>query len=231
MIKSCRLIKKTETTAIFRIDRPERITVGLAKALLKSNGCKRVSFIFPPDDNIDELCSRAEGKLKLRVVYYASKAQLLKNKAQTNTGIRWRKPRSLMELRRLYKMSVEKHFYAPYKDRLDLKKNREEDVWFLREAITLRKSAVLTARGSIQGIVSTLDWKDTAGRPSLLVAWVWISDKLLPAQRAQAHVALAEWLKVHAKGRIMATVDSFNVRSRRFFVKLGFLPECVHFLE
>lgn len=128
-------------------------------------------------------------------------------------------------------MSVEKYFYAPYKDRLDLKKNRKEDVWFLREAMTLRKSAILTEKGAIRGIVSALDWKDTAGRPSLLVAWVWISDKLLPPRRAQAHVALSEWLKAHARGRIMATVDSFNVRSRRFFIKLGFSPECVHFSE
>lgn len=180
---------------------------------------------------MDKLCHLAEGKLKLRVAYYASKAQLLRNHPQTNAGLRWRKPRSLKELRRLYRMSVERYFYAPYKDRLDLKKNRKEDAWFLREAMTLRNSAVLTEHGSIQGVVNALDWKDTAGRPSLLVAWVWISAKLLPPLRAQAHAGLAEWLKDHAKGRIMATVDSFNVRSRRFFVKLGFSPECVHFTE
>ncbi|MCX5792492.1 MAG: hypothetical protein NTY45_09835 [Elusimicrobia bacterium] len=233
MKKRCILIKRTETAAIYRIDRPEKITVSLAKSLLNRNACQRVSFIFPPGGNkaIDTLCRKTGGKLKLRVAYYASKVQLLKNHAQTGKGMRWRKPASLKELRRQYKMSVEKYFYAPCKELLDLKKNRKEDVWFLRKAITLRGSAVLTERGLIQGVINTIDWKDAAGRPALLVAWVWISDKLLPPQRAQAHAALTDWLKEHAKGRIMATADSFNMRSRRFFVKLGFLPECVHFSE
>lgn len=200
---------------------------------MKRYGCKRVSLIFPPEEDnaVNALCHRAEGKFKLRVVYYASKARLLKNGLQSSTNMCWRKPASLKELRRLYKMSVEKYFYVPWRDRLDLKKNREEDVWFLREGITVRGSAVLTERGVIRGCINTIDWKDTAGRPALLVAWVWVSNKLSATQRAHAHIELIKWLKEHAKGRIMATVDSFNMRSRCFFVKMGFSPECVHISE
>lgn len=81
-------------------------------------------------------------------------------------------------------------------------------------------------------LVYMMDWVDWRGRPVDWVGHIWIDAGLTPQERAHIHKYVSFWWRKMAKtGRVQGVVNSFNVRSQKFFRKMGFEPECLHVLK
>lgn len=81
-------------------------------------------------------------------------------------------------------------------------------------------------------LVYMMDWMDWRGRPVDWVGHIWIDAGLDPFDRGRIHGYIAAWWKRTAKtGKIQGVVNSFNLRSQKFFRKMGFKPECLHVLK
>jgi hypothetical protein len=65
------------------------------------------------------------------------------------------------------------------------------------------------------------------GTESYCLNWVWFDPALSARDRANAHHLTVGWL-IEKGHTIDAFVDSFNIRSQRFFRKIGFRPACLH---
>ncbi|OGR80909.1 MAG: hypothetical protein A2X32_00640 [Elusimicrobia bacterium GWC2_64_44] len=89
----------------------------------------------------------------------------------------------------------------------------------------LPENSLCLAKDSVPvGLVTTYKRE---GTDSYCLNWIWFDPLLSRPDRACAHYLAVGWLK--EKGRsIDAFVDSFNLRSQRFFVKIGFRPVCLH---
>lgn len=63
------------------------------------------------------------------------------------------------------------------------------------------------------------------------VPWVWIDDRLLAEDRRLLHSRIRVWLTENINQEVQCAVNSFNVRSQKFFRKMGFVPECIRIVK
>lgn len=81
-------------------------------------------------------------------------------------------------------------------------------------------------------LVYMMDWVDWRGRPVDWVGHIWIDPELSADDRSLVHGYVSSWWKKTSRtGRVQGVVNSFNVRSQKFFRKMGFEPECMHILK
>jgi RimJ/RimL family protein N-acetyltransferase len=64
------------------------------------------------------------------------------------------------------------------------------------------------------------------------IGHIWISPDLEKEERITIHKYIRWWLRNNMKHKVIrAAVDSFNIRSQKFFRKMGFKPEWFAFLK
>lgn len=79
------------------------------------------------------------------------------------------------------------------------------------------------------GMVSLYPTQDCIGTELQQIGWIWVERGLSSPVRLATHALLAQWLsRQEGQGGYQAGVHLKNIRSQRFFLKLGFLPACVH---
>ena len=79
-------------------------------------------------------------------------------------------------------------------------------------------------------MISSLDFKNIVlNKPTSLIPWVWIDSKLSANERQNVHFQMVSWLKKNTKKEIGAGIDAVNLRSLKFFTKLGFKPTYILF--
>ncbi len=89
----------------------------------------------------------------------------------------------------------------------------------------LAENSLCLAKKSVPVGLTTLYERDEP--KSYCLNWIWFSAELTRTERAQAHYLTVAWLR--EKGQVIdAFVDSFNVKSMKFFQKIGFRPACLH---
>ncbi|HAN05588.1 MAG TPA: hypothetical protein DCW72_00665 [Elusimicrobia bacterium] len=97
----------------------------------------------------------------------------------------------------------------------------------LAEKLSVENAICLEIKGVRVGFVALVDWVNWFGVPSSLVSWIWIDGELRPEVRKAVHQKIIRWLRERTAEKLSCVVDVFNVRSRRFFKKIGFIPECL----
>ncbi|MFC1523028.1 hypothetical protein ACFL6Y_11525 [Elusimicrobiota bacterium] len=70
--------------------------------------------------------------------------------------------------------------------------------------------------------------KDCAGREVMQIGWIGIRESLHKEARLSVHRKLLEDIKGLNADIYQAGIHLFNVRSQKFFLKLGFKPACIH---
>jgi RimJ/RimL family protein N-acetyltransferase len=82
--------------------------------------------------------------------------------------------------------------------------------------------------GAPAGLIALKKWHGVKGEPADWISWLLVEEALPPEARAAVHAHLRGWLRANMETRLECVVQSFNVRSLKFFRKLGFRPEAVH---
>ena len=60
------------------------------------------------------------------------------------------------------------------------------------------------------------------------IGWVWIDKNIEKKERVEIKNIMFQWLKDRNHKELQAGVHLYNVRSQKFFNRMGFEPTCVH---
>jgi len=126
------------------------------------------------------------------------------------------------EAQALFLKTQAQFYIAPWAAQLDASYFRQL-ADFLNNDFPGSKSACVMVDEKFSGLLTLSGMEDNVE----LVAWVWIDSALSKSDRQTAHARMLGWLKRRESSIIASAVDSFNVRSCRFFRKLGFKTQCV----
>jgi len=179
------------------------------------------------DENLDdcygELDKRISRKYIVRVIYTADKENIyLKAGKKPAVAIKARESLTAAELLALYLETHAKSFIAPWAGQLD-SKYIDEVSSFVKEDLPVSKSLGFFKDKSPVGLVLLTELGSGAG----LISWIWFAPSLSIAERRKAHDLFAAWLRNGKYPKIKSVVHSFNLRSNRFFLKMGFHTQCI----
>lgn len=90
------------------------------------------------------------------------------------------------------------------------------------------RSAALAKDGRNVALLTTVKWKDCLDQPADWVTWVWIDPVLTKDERISIRNYFTQWLNNNSAKKVQCFINSFNVRSQKFFRRIGFLPEWFH---
>lgn len=216
--------------AIIELCRPEDLTRELLDSLHWPAEAPKAAFRFKEAANEDSLSalSRLPGQYIVRIGYVALTSALsLPAASSPEREPGWRTPTNLEALKTLTRKTLIERFYEPWREYESPAFLKEVDA-FLEHGLALNASAHYLLEGRAVGLLNLMAHQDCRGRPVDHIAWLWIDEGLAPAERANVHAGLLRRLALLPTGRIQGFVHTFNVRSRRFFAKLGFTPSCLH---
>ena len=179
------------------------------------------------DENLDacheELDKRLSRKYIARVIYSADRENIcLKTGKKPAGAIKTRESLTAEELLPLYLETQAKAFIAPWAGKLD-SKYLDEVSSFIKEDLPVSKSLCFFKDNCPVGLALLTVLGSWAG----LISWVWFEPALSVAERRKAHELFVGWLRAGKYPQIKSVVHSFNLRSNRFFLKLGFHPQCI----
>ncbi|MFC1521789.1 GNAT family N-acetyltransferase [Elusimicrobiota bacterium] len=141
--------------------------------------------------------------------------------------IRWKAFSNIDTLRAETKRTLLEKLYYPNTQYLDNSFAKDIDD-YAKKYVTIDGSRRLMKSNEAIGIVTVTNLHDCSGHALDHLGWILIDGKLSDDERNTAHAKLAAWLKTYAAGTIQAFIHHFNLRSQKFFSRLGFEPVCLH---
>jgi len=219
-----KLLKKMDTKIFYQAENAKVLTQQAIDGLGWLDDIQCLSFSFKEDDpdDIAYINSIIGDKYAARFIYCVNRAQLIAPPENNANGRVKLRMLANTEAQSLFIKTQAQFFVAPWSAQIDasyLKQLAD----FLNNDFPKSQSACVMVDGKFSGLLTLSKMEESAD----LVAWVWIDSELPKADRMDAHVQLLAWLKTGKAPVIASAVDSFNIRSCRFFRKLGFKTQCV----
>lgn len=186
---------------------------------------ERLVFTFArPIENEFELATGNIRQYCARINYFTTLDMLARPKevAEPNhiTAIT---PTELSAVRELYLKTV----FETMQGRIS-KERLEYSRHIAANYLTLEKSLVIYNNDSPVGMTTMIAHTDHTGKPVNCINWIWFSEQLSCEERDKAHNLLLVWLHHTGLTPLNCYIDSFNIRSQKFFRKIGFKPVCLH---
>ena len=202
---------RLNTSAIDKLDWPKGIPVLWLKYDESLDGCH------------GELEKRLSRKYIARVIYSADRENICLAVGKKPAGaIRTRESLTPEELQALYLETQAKAFIAPWAGQID-SKYLDEISSFVKEDLPVSKQLCFFKGKCPVGLALLTVLGSGAG----LISWIWFAPDLSAAERRKAHELFAGWLRDGKYPQIKSVVHSFNLRSNKFFLKMGFHPQCI----
>lgn len=223
-------IRRDGSTTVFELDHPDELTIGLLESLDWPEDAPKTAFRFrePVIESALSTLSTLPSRYIVRIGYTAQTSAFAATAGSPFTsGGEWQTPTDLEALKLLTRKTIIERFYEPWRE-LETPAFVKDVEAFLEHGLAMSASANYLIDGRTAGLINLMTHHDCHALPVDHIAWVWIDENLTPVERADAHVRLLAWLASKPTGRIHAFVHTFNVRSRRFFGKIGFSPACIH---
>lgn len=222
------MIKKADIkglNAYYEADTVSDITGETVENCFSATNCAKLVFSLPGTDigEYETLTKNIPDCFSARVQYRATAGQLVlppRSGKATEVAVM---PGEISFIRDLYLRKITE-FYEKWKhcvtqDRISFSRDVAQHRLLPENSLCLVKKTVPVG-------LTTVYEREVAGG-SYCLNWIWFCPELDPHERARAHYLTVEWL-IDKKRTIDAFVDSFNLRSIRFFRKTGFWPVCLH---
>lgn len=229
MCRSAHLIRTDKTLAVYELEKVSDISDAFLDQLAWPDGATQLGFRFKqPIVDVPAVLSRNLSKKYIaQIGYLARKDDLVAPASDGPASIELQTPDDLDALKTLTKRTLLDFLFKPWREFMNPDFPGEVDA-FLAGQLSLASSAWLVNRDAHVGLINLMHPRDCLGRPVDHVAWIWLDERLPLRERIEAHRRLILWLKQNTSKPVQAFIYSFNVRSIRFFTKVGFKPACVH---
>lgn len=205
------------------------VTDGFIESLGWPQEIPALGIMFPEsgEDEYALLKKNVSDKYSVRIVYEAKSIALppaLNDNA--NPVLQFCPFSDKKTLVEAYVSTQKEYFYKPWGKyiRMELLEGARN---FAEKYAEPERARWLNKDGKMVGLVVLVEWRDWFGAPADLLSWIWFSPDLSSEDRKAAHGLLVTWLSREAPGKITCAIDSFNLRSQKFFKKIGFSPKCL----
>lgn len=232
MDNNLEIIYKKGRKIVYKIDSCDRITEGFIAQLKWPPEITGLIFVFEQAIvNETQIMAKLPLSIDAGVVYSSSRNSLPAAEEVGNTHVVAAQIKDAEMLARLYLACREKVF-APV---AGIRQIPEIDMAVMmakmRDQLANAKIGYWERSGIPAGAIVVTKWHDYADRPVEWIPWIWIDPNIPLEDRKSLHGLISGWLKANIDGKVQCVVDSYNVRSQKFFKKLGFIPECVHIVK
>lgn len=228
-MKHLELISKLKQSYMYHIRDYSEVSDKLIESVEWPDSVPDLFFDFKP-------FSPAGGLLKHRVSrkYYVryilgGKRSALKpiGRAMKDSPIEIRPPRSVAELRKYSKATINEDYIKPYKRHMDGSFEKEVRGYLARVGET--KSMLLFKGGKNVGLVSIAHSVRWDRKPVSIVTWLFVKETLPPAEKKDAYFKLYAWLKKNCREYLAWYTHDFSTEEQKLCHSLGLKPYRVFF--
>jgi len=225
------VIKKTDRDIIFRIERFRSINNAMIEQALNTYGHKNIAFRpkEPLFEDINIMKKSFTQNIFFQLGYISKKKNLIFHKKDINhKNISRYRFDDRGDLIKFFERTWVKFFFDRYKEYFS---PEMKEKWFgmLKDLPNSNNTIVLSdGRGEKIAMLMTYDSSDCIGNRVTQVGWIWVDENVGASERINIHHQLVSWLLEKSQDLIQAGVHIDNVRSQKYFMKLGFKPVCMH---
>jgi hypothetical protein len=223
------ILKRTPKTIVYKL--PDFSVIGndFVAALEWPEGINVQMFLF--EKPISSECEIMAGISSDRLVglgYSYSPSKSADSKIKLCAGI---SPvdLDLEALGRLY-YDTQSEFYKKWESELGDSYMKETNM-VIEKMLPSAKVAALAKDGRTIALLTTVKWKDCLEQPADWVTWVWIDHTLPKVERNNIGEYFSRWIDVNSDKKVQCFINAFNIRSQKFFRRLGFMPEWFHIVR
>ncbi len=232
MDNNLKIIYQKGRKIVYKIDSCDRITEGFIGQLKWPPEITGMIFVFEQAIiNETQILAKLPLSFDVGVVYSSSREDLPEAAGVGYTQVVAAKVKDAEMLARLYLACREKVFAPVAGVRQIPKVDMAAVMLKMRDQLINAKIGYWEKSGAPVGAIAITRWHDYADSPVEWIPWIWITSDISPEDRKVLHVLISGWLKTNIVGKVQCVVDSYNVRSQKFFKKLGFIPECIHIVK
>ncbi len=221
--------KKNSKSIYYKIKDFSCVSDRLIECLEWPDSIPTLSIVFntPIKDEHLILKNKISDKYSARLVYFNEKTEIIVPKnVDLFPNLRVKEDVSIEEVRQLYLSSVMQTFTEEFPGKIpEARMKFSENV--AQNYLSVEKSFCLELDGVDAGILTMVGITDYNEHPIECVNWVWLKKDLSLNARIYAQYMIAMWLRRTVYERVNCYVDSFNLRSQKFFRRMGFAPKCL----
>lgn len=222
----------TDKKIVYRAETLRSVTGELLGGLAwPADPAGQVGFVFNEavEDEYALLQKNLSDGYFARFIYAAAKQDIRIPAAEEAPGLAPHAFRAPEELKALF-LSTNKVFSEQWKKQL---KDRYAALLESQAREDLPKARVMAFAKNGRAVSLFTMTRETGyeGLPVDWLHWAWIADTLEPGERAFIHRRAAEWVCANVAREIQCNIFAFNLRSQKFFRKLGFLPKCLYIVK
>lgn len=226
------VLARTAKKVVYRAESLRSVTEELLHGLdWPEDSDGTVVFVFKEqvEDEYALIERNLSDKYFARFIYAAAKRDIRVPAAPAAAEISHHKFKDLEELKALF-LGTNKIFSEAWKKQL---KDRYASLLESQANEDLPGARVLSFEkaGKVVSLFTMTKETGYEGAPVDWLHWAWISDALGSQERSDIHRQAAEWVRANVEKEIQCNIFAFNLRSQKFFRKLGFLPKCLYIVR
>lgn len=225
-------VKQNPRNVLYKIDSLDVITNGNIAGLPWPEDIWGLSLILP------EKVASLDKILALKLIDYTGSVELeVKRKElkhikadKGNSQIKMLPVKNRKELHSLFIQTYAEFFWLrwpEYVDHISLKLIAN----YVEKTLPGSKAVKFIKSQSLVGILNYIVKKDENSEDIDWVAWIWIDETLPRSERKLIHQDMCDVMRKLKAERLRCSVGIYNLRSQRFFEKLGFSPVVLHILK
>ncbi len=233
MTKNIKQVEVTETSIIYNLPDIKMLKDGLISNLKWPEDKSYLFFNLSAKDTRTKQPIKtivSTDKYSCRLNYLSPKNRIHSFRAPEPLRTLKLQPfKSLEEIKKMTIWSHGKYFLARYKQYLSPNHAAETKKYLTN--LKKVKSVAIIYKNKCAGMVSLMKIVHATSLPKPLhwVTWIWIDNKLPEDARRYAHSLVRSWLIKNSSKYIGASVNAVNIRSQKWFLKMGFRPVRVFF--
>jgi len=223
------LVKKSDNKLVYRIDAFTMLTTDFIQSLQWPDNINVINFVFKsPIENEDRILAGLPHSPDVGVVYSLKKFKTLTEPAVA--AVLQVKVPGANELAKMY-LACRERVFAHVPEKVIPAIDMNVVLAKMENQIKSAKIGYWEVKAKPAGAIVVTRLANNADVSVQWVPWVWIDDSLLAEERRLLHARIRAWLLENIDQEVQCVVNSFNVRSQKFFRKMGFVPECIRIVK
>lgn len=179
--------------------------------------------------DLDDLRKNVSNKYFVQIGFMAEKNDLVKSRENlTDCPLQSITPQNIESFRNLVSSTIEQYFSALWRDYI-AQTTLDAFKQILADSVSVEKGRIIEFKGKPVAVIALFPHHDCLSKKVEQIGWVWVQEDLSDTYRDFTHQLLLRWLNGIVACSFQAGVHLHNVRSQKFFHKIGFNPECAHF--
>jgi hypothetical protein len=224
-----KILKKTEKKIVYMMDNFSVISEDFINNLNWPDGINVQMFFFRnPINGESEVLPKIKSQRLVGLGYSYNIKKVTYNKIRLPDAMSSVKL-SQEKLAVLYR-KTQKKFYTLWKTELGENYMKETEM-VIKNYLSNSSSLVIYKNSNPVALITKMQWKGCLDEPADWITWVWIDSQLSDEERFIIHNYIFNWINENFTIKIQCFVNSFNIRSQKFFRKMGFIPEWLHIVK